>query len=50
MSEQYRIFEIRNLFATFKSLESVEFLIHSVVRNSNSKHFHLNTLLFQISL
>ena len=30
-SEQYRIFELRSLFATFESLKSVEFPMRAVV-------------------
>ena len=41
--EQNHIFELRSLFATFESLKSVEFSMHPVVRNSNSKHFYLNS-------
>ena len=41
-SEQNHILELRSLFATFESLKSVEFPIHAVVRNSDSKHFHSN--------
>ena len=40
LSELNHIFEFRSLFATAESLKSVEFPIHAVVRNSNSKHFH----------
>ena len=29
-SEQYRIFELRSLFATFESLKSVEFPMHTI--------------------
>ena len=39
-SDQHYIFKLRSLFATFESLKSVEFPLHTVVRNSNSKHFH----------
>lgn len=46
-SEQYHIFELRSLFATFESLTSVEFPMYAVVRNSNSKHFHPNASSFQ---
>ena len=45
--EQYHIFELRSLFATFVSPKSVEFPMHAVVRNSNSKHFHSNASSFQ---
>ena len=49
-SEQYRIFELRSLFATFESLKSVEFLMHTEFRNSNSKHFCSNASLLQFTL
>ena len=50
ISEQYHIFELRSLFATFKSLKSVEFPTYAVVRNSNLKHFYSNASSFQITL
>ena len=43
-SEQYHIFELRNLLATFKSAKSIEFLMHAVIRNSNSRYSHSNAL------
>ena len=36
-SEQYRIFELRSLFATFESLKSVEFSVHAVGSSSVAK-------------
>ena len=36
--EEDHIFKLRSLFATFNSLRSVEFPMHAVVRNSNSKY------------
>ena len=42
------IFELQSLFATFESLKSVEFPMHAVVRNSNSKHFYSNASSFKI--
>ena len=43
-------FMLRSLFGAFKSLKSAEFLVHAVVGNSNSKHFHSNAPSFQITL
>ena len=48
--KQYHIFELWSLFATFESLKSVEFLMHAVGRNWNSKHFYTNAPSFQITL
>ena len=48
--EQYHIFKLWRLFATFKSLKFIEFPTEAVVRNLNSKHFHSNALSFQITL
>ena len=36
--------------APFESLKSVEFPMHTVVRNSNSRHFHSNAPSFRIIL
>ena len=47
--EQYYVFEFQNLFATFESLKSVEFPMHAVVQNSNSKSFLSNVSSFQIT-
>ena len=49
------IFHYENSLATvygtpFESLKSVEFPIHTLVPNSNSKDFHSNTPSFQITL
>ena len=42
------IFELQSLFETLESLKSVEFPMHAVVRNSNSKHFYSNASSFKI--
>ena len=49
-SEQYHIFELPSLFATFKLMKFVKFLMYAVVQNSYSKHFDSNALPFQITL
>ena len=49
-SKEYHIFELWSLFATFESLKFVDLPMHAVVRNLNSKYFHSNSLLFQITL
>ena len=49
-SEQYHISEFRSLFATFESLKSTKFPMHTVIPNSNSKYFHWNVSSFQIKL
>ena len=41
------IFDLRSSFATFELLKSVKFLIHAVVQNLDSKHFHSNALSIQ---
>ena len=44
VNEQYHIFDLRSLLATFESLNSIQFLKLAVVRNSNSEYFHSNAL------
>ena len=50
LSEQYHIYELQSLCATFESLKSVEFSMHTVVRYSNSKRFDWDVSSFQIRL
>ena len=47
VNEQYHIFDLRSLLATFESLNLIQFLKLAVVRNSNSEYFHSNALSLQ---